>query len=358
MSRSIKWKRQFPRSAFTIVEMLVVLSIIGVLLALGLPEMMKARGAARRGECQSHLKQLSLAMVAEGEQARRLPASGNFGFDASGTFSHFHSWVVTLAPLLDQQTVTKQWQWSEPSTGPTNQALARTRLKVLTCPEDDTLLGAGDLSYVVNGGFGPTGVYGLVADCPKSPSGQPLDLNGNGIGCPLNVTTDGTPGDKQLYLQTGVFFLESWQTPGTNRHHSFDSIADGLSQTFLLSENIRAGADPAHPELTWASPTPARNSFFLSISVCANASCSPGNVDYARANQGLGAINSGRFEAEGEAPWPNSHHTSGVHFAFGDGRVQFASEKMDGRVLASLVSPQGTLIQGALRQQSVSGDEL
>ena len=243
MQRSSQETRgQTQRRGFTIIELLVVLSIVGALVALGLPGMMKARGAARRGQCQSHLKDLGLAMTAQAEQAQRLPASGNFGFDASGNFAHFHSWVVTLAPWLDQENVARQWQWAEPSTGSTNQALARTRLNVLTCPEDDTLLGTGDLTYVLNGGFGPTGIYGLVSDCPKSPSGQRLDLNGNGVRCPLNVAADGTPSDKQLYLQTGVFFLESWQTPGTIRHHRLESVADGMSQTIFLSENIRAGA--------------------------------------------------------------------------------------------------------------------
>lgn len=337
----------------------MALSIIGVLVALGLPALAKARAAARRGECQSHLKNLALAMTAEGEQARRLPAAGNYGFDASGNFAHFHSWVVPLTPWLEQSTIAKSWKWNEPSVDPANQQLAQTHLNVLVCPEDDTQLGRGDLSYVVNGGFGWTTVTGGVADCPTSPTGQSLDLNGNGIACPTNVATDGTPGDKLLYHQTGVFFIESWQTPGTARHHRLDSILDGTSQTILLSENIRAGADPTKPELTWASPRSERNSFFLSLSnICPGASCAPGTVDYSRANQGLGAINSGRDEAEGEAPWPNSHHTGGVHFAFGDGRVKFVSQLVDGRVYASLVSPQGTLIQGALRQQLVSGDEL
>jgi prepilin-type N-terminal cleavage/methylation domain-containing protein len=359
--RKSLWKSNVRRrrGGFTVIELLVALSIIGVLVALGLPAIAKTRSSARRGECQSHLKELALAMTAEADQSRRLPASGNYGFDASGNFAHFHSWVVTLTPWLDQPTIAKQWQWNQPSVDPANQALARTHLKVLICPEDDTQLGGGDLSYVTNGGFGWTTVYSNVADCPTSPNGLPLDLNGNGVGCPLSVATDGTPGDKLLYLQTGVFFLESWRTPGTTRHHQLDSILDGLSQTIFLSENIRAGADPTIPELTWASPLANRNSFFLNLSnICPGASCAPGSVDYSRANQGLGAINSGRNEAEGEAPWPNSHHSGGVHFAFGDGRVKFANERIDGRVYASLVSPQGTLIQGELRQQLVSGDEL
>ena len=360
MSRPVSRRGvKVQRRGFSMIELLVALSIIAVLVALGLPAIMKARSVARRGECQSHLRDLALAMTAEGDQARRLPAAGNFGLDASGTFAHFHSWVVPLLAGLDQANIAKQWKWNEPSVSTVNQALARTHLRVLVCPEDVTKLGGGDLSYVANGGFGWTVVFNNVADCPIGPTGQKLDLNGNGVTCAANVATDGTPGDKLLFLQSGVFFLESWQTPGTARHHRIDSIFDGMSQTIFLSENIRAGADPTVPELTWASPVASRNSFFLPLwKICPGSSCASGTVNYSRANQGLGGINSGREEAEGEAPWPNSHHTGGAHFAFGDGRVKFANERIDGRVYASLISPQGTLIQGELRQQMVSGDEL
>ena len=359
MSRSIRQSGlENKRRGFTAIELLVALSVIGVLVALGLPAIMKARSVVRRVECQSHLRDLMLAMTAEAEQSRRLPASGDFG-RVTVEYAHYHSWVVPLTRWLDQATIAKQWQWKVPSVETANQALAQTHLKVLVCPEDHTQLGRGDLSYVVNGGFGWTVVRGDVTDCQLSPTGEKLDLNGNGVTCASNVAMDGTPGDKLLYLQTGVFFLENLPTPGVIRHHRLDSIFDGLSQTIFLSENIRAGADPREPELTWASPLPSRNSFFLNLSnICPGASCAPGTADYSRTNQGHGAINSGRDEAEGEAPWPNSHHSGGVHFAFGDGRVKFANERIDGRVYASLMSPQGTLIQGELRQQAVSGDEL
>lgn len=59
------FQRSFPscrKSAFTLVEMLVVIAIIGALIALLLPAIQSAREAARRAACSSNLRQIGLAI--------------------------------------------------------------------------------------------------------------------------------------------------------------------------------------------------------------------------------------------------------------------------------------------------------
>lgn len=338
------------RPGFTIIELLVVVGVMGVLIALVLPAVMGARQAARRTQCKNHLRNIDLAVLNETHSKKRFPASGNFG---KGSGDH-HSWVVTILPYLDRHDIYREWDFDQQYSDPVNLRLCGVHVPVLVCPDDITAAGNGDLSYAVNGGFGWTrkGVEQIRGF---------IDLNGDGEFSADN----GAPTDGDLLLRSGLFFVENWPTgSGTVRHHTVDTVRDGLSHTIMIAESIRAGYDPHAPNGlpgNWACPLAWRSSFFLSGYVCEDMICAEGNVDYVRANSrqtpyASEAINSALDQAEGEAPWASSYHGGGVHVAFCDGRVVFLSEGVDGKVYAALLSPQGTLIKGALAQIVVSGD--
>jgi prepilin-type N-terminal cleavage/methylation domain-containing protein/prepilin-type processing-associated H-X9-DG protein len=101
---------QTRRRAFTLVELLAVIAIIGVLIALLLPAVQAAREAARRAQCSTHLKQLGLAVLNH-ESAYRFFPHGGWGWwytgdpDNGAGLDQPGSWNYQLLPYLEQQMI-------------------------------------------------------------------------------------------------------------------------------------------------------------------------------------------------------------------------------------------------------------
>lgn len=98
--------RPAKQAGFTLVELLVVIAIIGVLVALLLPAVQAAREAARRMQCQNHLRQLGLAVHNHESALRHLPSAFR-AQQINGAPQYYDLWgtLALLTPYLEQTAV-------------------------------------------------------------------------------------------------------------------------------------------------------------------------------------------------------------------------------------------------------------
>ena len=124
-----------PR-AFTLVELLVVIGVVAILLALLLPAVQAARGAARQTACQNQLRQIALAAHSHVDARGRLPA----GTDPGTSATPYRGWLVSLLPFLEE-TATANLVAAEYRASPDPFDMAThptfsTPIALFACPED------------------------------------------------------------------------------------------------------------------------------------------------------------------------------------------------------------------------------
>jgi type II secretory pathway pseudopilin PulG len=111
-----------------LVELLVVIAIIGVLVALLLPAIQAAREAARRTECQNHLKQIGLALQTYHDTQKSFPK----GRDKSDQFSV--SWAFNLLPQIEEMVVYATYDKDYRVDDQQNEKAMRTPIPTYACP--------------------------------------------------------------------------------------------------------------------------------------------------------------------------------------------------------------------------------
>src|SRR5262249_17653217 len=109
------------RGGLTVLELLVVVVLIGILVAVILPAVLRARDAARRAQCANNLRQLAVAVTQFEGARQRLPNSGTFGVQTlSGGavvidyFQPKRSWVVGPLPFIDRNDNYDRWTFQTP----------------------------------------------------------------------------------------------------------------------------------------------------------------------------------------------------------------------------------------------------
>lgn len=322
------------RTGFTVVELLVSISIIGILVALLMPAVQSTREAARQATCKNHLHQIGVADEAflsdGGNHVQKTPQGDRFDWGPH----------VQLLPFLDQASLFNQLDLSTPpglvggnqvpSNAP-NQALMETLIPVYLCPNES--IGAARVNYRVSMGTTP-GRFATSMSTPGAGPNQPPGL-------------------------AGYYFARS---------QSKHKLVDGASQTAAFAEKLAGDHDQA-------VRTPWRDGLEAVI---------PGGTPMLFPNQFVDLcsaplpVNGVNFSYGGNT-WlipdesqtlynhvltPNSHipdcgdgghgpktarslHPGGVNVLFADGSVHFISNNIDSAIWRALGSMDGGETVGA-----------
>lgn len=304
-----------PRG-ITLVELLVVISIVGIVIALILPALQAAREAARRAQCVNHLRQIGVALASYESAYTCLPMRQN------GTGS-FH---VNILPFMEQGSLYSSINMNLNSGFSylnENQTAAITVIQAFVCPSD------------LNPGLVPT-VFGRMAatNYAGSRGVERRDFKDNGMFLEWSVVPigyrdvpDGTsstvmisewvvgPGLPELKENRGSIFETPRPLTGKQNLNDFELACRSLNLAAAkVAENGKG--------IVWLMGGYIHNLYNHNLAVNQNSCMS------------LGMVQEGAYTA-------GSRHPGGTHALFVDGHASFMAENLAPEVWRALGTRNG-----------------
>ncbi len=347
-------KPRSHKSGFTLVELLVVITIIGILIALLLPAVQAAREAARQTQCRNNLKELALGCLNH-EQLYKFYPTGGWGCawvgDPDQGFDKHQpgGWMYNVLPFTEQNALHEMGAGlgdGADSGNPNHSAKCAalttvmcTPLAVLCCPTRRAAV-----AYPV-----PHTAALYNANAPTLLPKKDYAANSGDNAPPWS--DNGPP----TIAQFATYTASSWTTYNLNHDGVIfgcsmiqtRDITDGTTNTILLGE---AYADPDYYSTsgdTGSGNTGDAQSWDLGYDM--------DNVRW---------VATGNYPTNSPAKWTatlfqqdqpgvvnafifGSAHSNGCFFAFCDGSVQMLSYSMDGDTFCRLgVRNDGLTIDG------------
>ena len=327
-------KTNLVRGGFTLVELLVVMSIIGVLIALLLPAVTSAREAARRAQCLQNFRQMGIAIHNYHDRNGALPAGRMKCYDpryskpipgCSGSYVD-KSLHISILPDVEQNPLYNSLNQNLTILGLENSTCHSVAVAIYACPSDpESGIARPATSTLLDlfGGAEPAGVpRSLVFTSYAGLSGSFAvnALPGSANNCLVDP--------RALQQNNGVF--------NDIASISFSSISDGLSQTAFMTEKATTplARIPGSSATSPGSPFAEKGWYFVgNFGMTLVTSFHPINA--------YKTISSAATQPLVRSA--SSLHPGGINVLFGDCSARFVRETIDSWPFTSAGNPVGAI---------------